>query len=277
MEEGSAASRTAVLPTILRPRPPRQLERVGAPCDGGYLVDARDLAAADGLISMGIATDWSFEKGFSARRRVPVHAYDGSLGLGYLAARAVRDIFLLRGRRKVAASARLAADYLRFFSGPIRHVRKFVGKVEVSYRRTSATSVSLLQAFDRMRALGVSRVFLKVDIEGSEYSILDQLQQCAGSTTGLAIEFHDCERRMGEIIAFVQHYPLQLVHIHANNYTWRAGADCPGALELTFSSSPAADIAPATLPHPLDRPNDGRTADVAIRFAEAAQYRKLGA
>jgi hypothetical protein len=255
-----------ILPTILRPHQPLTLERRGAHCDGGYLVDPRDVAASDGLISMGIAIDWSFEKDFARDNKGPVLAYDGSLSVWYLMARTVRDTLLLRSANSIASSAGLVTDYLRFFSGRVKHIRSYVGTLHATYRKTFAPSISFEQAFGGIHALGSSKPFLKIDIEGSEYSILTELMSAAQSTTGLAIEFHECGKHLDEIAAFVERYPLRLIHIHVNSYTPIDDCGCPGALELTFSSNAEENVLPPTLPHPLDRPNDGSSKQLEIQF-----------
>jgi hypothetical protein len=242
------------------------LERIGAFCDGGYLVDPRDIAVADGLISMGIAIDWSFEKSFAHRKAVPIRAYDGSLSIWYLMARVARDAMFLKGRQAFTNGAKQVVDYVRFFSGPIKHVRSYVGQVRAAYRSTSAPSVTLEQVFDEMRDMGSTKPFLKIDIEGSEYSLLDDLVKHANATAGLAIEFHESGKHMDEIIAFVNDYSLRIVHIHANNYTTVDERGYPGALEITFSSSSLATEQRPVLPHPLDSPNDGISEEIEIRF-----------
>jgi hypothetical protein len=258
---------TAVtLPIILRPHQPLTLERLGAHCDGGYLVDPRDIEASDGLISMGIAIDWSFEKHFARDNKGPIVAYDGSLSIWYLMARTARDALLLRSAKSIGSSARLVTDYLRFFSGRVKHIRSYVGTLHATYRKTSAPSVSFERALGVIRDLGSSKPFLKIDIEGSEYSILSELVSAAQATAGLAIEFHQCGKHLYEIADFVERYPLRLIHIHVNSYSPIDACGCPGALELTFSSSAEANSLPPALPHPLDRPNDGSSAQPQIHF-----------
>jgi hypothetical protein len=254
---------TIRLPIVLRPHQPSTLERLGAFCDGGYLVDYRDIYASDGLLSLGIAVDWSFEKDFASRNRGPIFAYDGSLSAWYLGARAVREALLLRS---ALTSARLVTDYMRFFTDRVKHVRSYVGTVHASYRQTRAPSISLTQALRDLRTSGSSRPFLKVDIEGSEYSILEEIMNAAESTTGLAIEFHDCGKHIDEIAAFVKQYSLRLIHLHPNSYTPIDAHGCPGALELTFSSHASKNEHIPELPHPLDRPNDGSSVQHEIQF-----------
>ena len=63
-------------------------------------------------------------------------------------------------------------------------------------------------------------VFLKIDIEGSEYRILDQLIENQKKINGLVIEFHDCDLHFDRINRFIQSFELDLVHIHVNNYSY---------------------------------------------------------
>ncbi len=72
------------LPLNLRPSQTPELKRLGVPKDGGYLVDERDVRASQGLISMGLDDNWTFERDFTRIKRVPVHAYDGCTSTSYL-------------------------------------------------------------------------------------------------------------------------------------------------------------------------------------------------
>ena len=78
--------------------------------------------------------------------------------------------------------------------------------------------------------------FLKIDIEGHEYRILDQIKKYSPSINGLVIEFHDCDLHNEKIKHFINNFELQLVHIHVNNYCLINPNNFPRVLELTFSS-----------------------------------------
>jgi len=254
----------AVLSPIFRPRHPASLERLGRSHDGGYLVDSRDVLAADSVIGLGIYDDWSFERAFAARNDVPMLAYDGSVSASHFAWRICRAALNLQPR-VFLRSVGLFVDYLRFFSGRRSHVKSFVASAELT------PSVSLDDVFDELRKRGLSRPFLKVDIEGSEYAVLDELVANDRITTGLAIEFHDCAKHIEEIGRFVERYGLRLVHVHANNFSPVSPDGVPDALELTFSSS-AQDETGCALPHSLDRPNRRGVPEIAIEFAEAGTH-----
>jgi len=253
----------AVLPPAFRPVQPPSLVRLGRAYDGGYLIDSRDIMASDSLVSLGVYDDWSFERAFVKQRNVPVLAYDGSIDGRYFAQRIYRSV-VDRHPKVFLKSIALLADYLWFFSGRRRHVKSFVAS------DTLVPSVSLAQVFDRIQKPNLRKPLLKIDIEGAEYKILDELVARADATAALAIEFHDCDQHLEEIERFIERYPLRLVHIHANNFGEPVSASgIPYSLELTFSSSPQQET-DVVLPHPLDMPNKRGAEEVAISFAARA-------
>jgi hypothetical protein len=236
--------------------------RLGRSYDGGYLVDVRDVLAADSVIGLGIYDDWSFERAFAARNDVPVLAYDGSVSASHFAWRIYRALLNVQPR-VFLRSVGLFVDYLRFFSGRRSHFKSFVASTELT------PSVSINDVFDELRKRGLFRPFLKVDIEGAEYAVLDELVANDRITTGLAIEFHDCVKHIEEIGQFVERYGLRLVHVHANNFSPVSPDGVPDALELTFSSSAQDDSTGCALPHALDRPNRRGVPEIAIAFSAA--------
>lgn len=188
--------KTAGLPALLRPSQPD----VGGAHDGGYLISRGDMLASDGPISMGIDNNWQFGRHFSRARKIPLHAYEGCTGPSYLL-RDTRQAIVQRNLRWLSKSALTFLDYHWFFRGSLRrHFREFVGTGTYAYEQTDSSIVNLTEVFERMPG----KVFLKIDIEGAEYELLDGLIEQAGTTIVLAIEFHDCAERMAEILDFVR-------------------------------------------------------------------------
>jgi hypothetical protein len=228
-------------------------------------VDERDVRASEGLVSMGIDDNWTFERAFRKIKRVPVHAYDGCTSTLYLL-QVSQKALSARNWRWLARSLINVIDYHWFFSSRSqRHFRQFVGTSDYAYEQTGAPTVSLARVFNSMLEVGGAKVFLKIDIEGAEYEMLDEVVIRAATTTGLAIEFHDCDKRMEEIVSFVDRYPLTLVHVHANTYGGLGNGNVPCALELTFSSSAPRCEREPVLPHPLDAANNADP-EIALNF-----------
>ena len=85
------------------------------------------------------------------------------------------------------------------------------------------------------RAKGKS-IVLKVDIEGSEYRVIDDILRHSDIVSALVIEFHHTEPYrslfLESIAKLKQRYDL--VHIHGNNYDFVAADGLPEVLEITF-------------------------------------------
>ena len=77
-------------------------------------------------------------------------------------------------------------------------------------------------------------LFFKIDIEGSEYDILEDILANQKKLVGLAIEFHQCNKYLNVIKSFVSRFKLELVHIHANNYDDLTSFSIPESIETTF-------------------------------------------
>ena len=56
-----------------------------------------------------------------------------------------------------------------------------------------------------------------MDIEGSEYRVLNDLIKIKKKLIGLAIEFHDVDLNIEKILSFNKKIGLKLVNVHANN------------------------------------------------------------
>ena len=252
----------AVLPAFFRPWSSASLIRLGQDYDGGYLIDERDVAASTALLSFGLNDDWSFERDFLRLRPVPLQAYDATLTPRYLVKRLWRSLKRLKPH-EITGSLHSLVDFPQFFSGDRRHFRSYVGLDGVPGHVSFA---SVMRTLDESLQ-GQSGIFVKIDIEGSEYRILDDLLEHAARFSALAIEFHDVDIHLATLERFISRFPLKLVHVHANNHALINGSRTPLVIECTFSASqPTGEPGTATLPHPLDMPNKRNRAEIAIRF-----------
>ena len=112
------------------------------------------------------------------------------------------------------------------------------------------------------------KLFLKIDIDCSEYRILETLIKNKERICGIAIEFHDCDTRLNEIKHFVENIGLKLIHVHANNWApIRIEDSLPTVLELTFSRH--ANIENESfLPHKYDMPCNKLSNEIKLEFAK---------
>ena len=252
--------KTARLPAFLTPGRTDTLTRLGRDHDGGYLIDERCVDATDFVLSFGINDDWSFEADFRKRNPVPVVACDGSVGRKQYFKHLVMSTTRIDKPATVLHWARVLNRYGTFFKGEVRHVRKHVG-IEGDPSYTSVAGI-----VDEFVPPDASFLFVKMDIEGWEYRVLDDLIALSGRVCGLAIEFHDVDLHLDRIAAFIERFPLRLCHVHCNNNSPIGVASRPLVVEAAFTSFPIPDEPPEALPHPADMSNDARFDDYDIVF-----------
>ena len=233
------------------------LARVGGPNDGGYVVPLEAVSAADALLSFGLSHNWTFEREFKQRNpRAIVHCYDHTVtllsALQYSIGQFAR--FLLRFKPRHLRQSFAWLDYLLFFRGDRVHFRQ---RIWSSRENDSATAGD---GFARLP--NGAQVFVKIDIEGSEYRILDELLSYSGNIVALAIEFHDVDIVADRFNHLIEKFKrdFHIVHIHGNNVGGRTSFDFPIAPEMTFLSKRFFSEAPlpstAKYPSPgLDSPN----------------------
>ena len=245
--------------------------RIGAPNDGGYVLPPECVTGADCMISMGISNDWSFEEQSRALNpRLTIQGYDHTIS-AYIFKRKVASAWLRAVRGKASwqdmhAKAHTSRAYKAFFSGEFAvHHQQMVGDPA---KHRGAASVATM--FGRTDA---QQIFLKIDIEGSEYEIIDELLAHADRVTGIAMELHETDTQRATFVAAVRKLQTQfdLVHLHANNY----GAVAPDGLPVTLEASFVRKLhrtQPPRLRHALpvaglDAPNNPALPDYAMQFA----------
>src|SRR5262249_4358258 len=158
----------ACIPRYLRPVAGSDLVRLGDVLDGGYVVSQELLLASEALVSMGVSTNWEFEKAFLQRRKalgrdLTIHAYDHSVNSGVLRIYRLKSAarYCLTFDRKYLARCRMASGFARFFDG--RQATHFKEKV---WSRDEDGCVGIATILSRIPP--DRRVFVKMDIEGSE-------------------------------------------------------------------------------------------------------------
>lgn len=226
------------LPSCLQPWR-CELVRLGNPHgDSGYLVNPRDVRDAQVLVSFGIGDNWMFEQDFYTINECAIIAYDAPSDLQL----PHRD---------------------EFFTGNRKLVSLPVGPAGAD-------------PSDIFRDLP-DKIFLKCDIEGSEWSILDRLLLNRHRFTGMVLELHDTEieSNMDLLLDFMCRSGLSLVHLHVNNwfYYFTDTYFVPSVLELTFSSDPAVILDRSIqLPHLLDRPNNPNNPEFAVAWPQRPSW-----
>lgn len=245
-----------------------ELSRVGNRDDGGYVVPLQAVEAAGALLSFGLAHDWTFERDFKHRNpRATVHCYDHTVSLrtAFLYSLGQLAAFIVRFKASYLRRAFTWIDYLLFFRADKVHFKQRL------WRDHQNDSVTIDDAFGRLPA--GCQAFVKMDIEGSEYRVLEDVLKHSGSIVALAIEFHDVDIVTALFNSLVEKIKrdFYIVHIHGNNMGGVAPFDFPIVPEITFLNRRFFNLVPppsrVKYPVPgLDRPNRPGLPDFAFEF-----------
>ena len=240
------------------------LIRVGSRFDGGYVVCKNDLDQSNCLLSFGISDDWNFESEYSKLQpNSTIHAYDFSVNLSTFLTKMLGSFpRLMLGRITLIEFFRrvsLPLNYCYFFQKKSIHFKERLTNPVVT-----EIDVSVSKVFSRTDS---QKIYLKVDIEGFEYRILEEVLKYSHRITGVVIEFHEInflEEKFRLAISQMS-TSFEIVHVHGNNYGYRSQVNgVSDVLELTFSKKDTHPKAVKELSTPifgLDNPNNRRQPD----------------
>lgn len=256
------------LPCYFKPKGVGDLIRLGVQRDGGYVVPKRVLRSTDAILSFGLNDEWSFERNFYKISNCRVLCFDPSVSWIFWCKSFSSNIlaFIFKGDVwRLKRAFRWLRYISEFYLGEFEHYKKFIG-----YNNSSSISLrEALKLIDRN-----SSVYLKIDIEGSEYRIMDQISELHDKFNGFSIELHDVDLHVDFIKSWMadikKHFLL--VHIHANNYLLNGRDDAPTVYELSFLNRNLVEndeiFMIEKLPRTgIDYPNNPNRADVELIFS----------
>ena len=259
-----------MLPKILKPYHINKsnLIRIGPEKDGGYIVDKRILNKSKVVITLGLNDDWDFEKDYldkSSNSRII--AYDHTVNEQFWKTRFKNDLisFLLFKKIKFNQIIDIFKyfSYLAFFRGKNEHLIK-----KVVPKKKKINQVTVNEALKDFQ-----NTLLKIDIEGDEYGVLDQINKNSKKINLLIIEFHNVKKNIKKIKKFLKKSNLKIIHIHANNYGGIDKNGLPRVLEISLLNKKKFKISKnkSNYSYPiggLDCSNLKRRKDIKLIFNE---------
>ena len=183
---------------------------------------------------------------FISNKAIEIHAYDHTVrGAFWPKFFIKRFLSVLIGRFSAPYNAVTTyKNFLSFFKD-----RAVLFFEKIGSEEDGATN--LKKTIQRIKG---EPIFLKIDIEGYEYQILDEIIVNSALLSGMVIEFHKVSEHIDEIKSFIDAFELELVHIHPNNNRIDEQGN-PRAIEMSFAREPKKISQTANLPHPLDQLN----------------------
>jgi FkbM family methyltransferase len=153
---------------------------------GGYAVCPTNLGRESIVYSFGVGTDISFDEGLIARQSVTVHAFDPTpRSVEWVQAQSLPEGFIFH------AWGIAGFDGTASFHAPkdpthVSHTLLASGDVG-----TGTVEVPVYRLRTIMSKLGHDKIdILKMDIEGAEYDVLDDVLQSGLAVPQILIEFH---------------------------------------------------------------------------------------
>lgn len=258
-----------MLPNELKPKYKYNLIRIGGDYDGGYVVEKKSINNSQSLLTLGLGYEWRFEKEYYSLNNNPVTCFDHSVNyssvkklsrkyLGSYLFRIFKPKYFLKKNffNNLKKNIFLFRDYKNFFRLNVIHEKTKVGSCK--------NEVDLKEILKHKNLK--FPCFIKIDIEGSEYRILDQIIEFQSFFTGLAIEFHDVDLNLNKILNFIKKLNLDLVHIHGQNPAPVTLDNIPTQLEISFAKNPEIIGQSPKFPHELDMPSNPNFNEIKLEF-----------
>jgi hypothetical protein len=201
------------------------LIRVGRNYDGGYVISESLMKQSSVLLSFGINDDWSFEEDFYGKSGIGCYGFDFSIHKNLFLQRGLQNIKYFFGdiiKRKKFGWDRIEVAKGNFFLhkkfNSFFKKNKFfsLGIDDTTHDYFKSMSDILKQHFG-----GKTNIFLKVDIEGYEFKVINDILKNKDRFHSLAMEIHNVHDERNDFNSFIekiqQHF--YVYHIHANNYS----------------------------------------------------------
>lgn len=245
-----------MLPKSLHPIDCSSLVRLGSRYDGGYVVDESSIKDTKVLVSFGVNDNWDFENEVSKTFDIPTHAYDYSVGPMLWIKGILRPLLQRFNIMGSIAAFMKPITFSLFFSGENFFYKKKIGD-------GSDNTVSLHSILDGLEG----NIFLKMDIEGWEYRVLEDIISMQKRFSGLAIEFHDIDLHIERVTNFLKDLDMGIVSINANNTGGKDSNGNPLVIEVALSKNINKDGDYAKDLSYLSSPNDPTSPVIPIRIS----------
>lgn len=218
---------------FLRPVIVDELGRIGNLADGGYAMSLSAIKRSDAFLSLGLGENWSFEKAISDIKPTgTIDIYDNTVSFSFFVIKAfkgfVKLCLLQDSKSNFLARLKRLKDYYSFW---VKNPRNTHHRVRISN-----------ESFEKVLSFHPTRgsIGLKIDIEGSEWEILDLIVQNKSRFEFVLLEIHDFDIHVDQLRSFLNDLSdrFVLAHLHANNFETLGSNGFPRVFEITLLREP---------------------------------------
>ena len=220
---------------FLKPFKVKKLLRLGRKFDGGYLVCSDALRQCENLITLGVGDDTSFEIDFDKKKNSKIiQLYDHTVN-NILFLKIIAKYFrrLITFRTTINNFTYSISNYINFLKF-INKKNVILNKYRVVKKIRNHNDINLEKIFQKINN---NKNLLKIDIEGSEYEIIDDIISHSSKIKMLIVEFHWINKKKKLFVKSIKKLKnkFDIIHLHANNYrSLKNNEDIFDVIEITM-------------------------------------------
>ena len=220
---------------FLKPYKVKKLERLGRKFDGGYVVCSEVLKKCENLITLGVGDDISFEIDFEKKKNSKIiQLYDHTVN-NYSFLKIILKYFrrLITFRASLKTFNYSIQNFINFLNF-LKKDNVIFQKLKIVKRETRHNHINLKNIF---KNINDNKNLLKIDIEGSEYEIIDDIVKINTKIKMLIIEFHWINKNRNLFSDSVNKlkFFFDIIHVHANNHRpMNSSDDIYDVIEITL-------------------------------------------
>lgn len=239
----------------LLPKVINDLTRVGnKKTDGGYLISKRQVDSTKVLMGLGINFDWTFEDNFKRMNpEAQIHCYDFSVGEKVYLKSFISSLINVVSLNSYTKEVFNGRSPLSVWQKPFSDISTYFGfksffkpeKGNFFYAKgisdfSDTPFITVQEMFSNVpsfSSLPDNSMYIKMDIEQSEYDILEDLLEHKAKINGFAIEFHDLKHFWKDFQYLIEKLKedYEIIHIHGNNCCGHIpGTEVPNFIELSL-------------------------------------------
>ena len=201
--------------------------RIGGYRDGGYVLPFSSIVDSDILISGGIGSNARYETDvIDINPKIKIIPYDKSFSVIRMFLRILYHVF---------------KKNIDFRQSMIESLSAIIIKNKFGIRKEFLTKKNDIERVLFQNKITSNKILIKLDIEGSEYEILESIFSNESRITALNIEFHSLnkQKNLQLLKSFVQKTKMKLIFVSINETSIVDGF--PSIIELSFTSDKYLD------------------------------------
>jgi len=203
--------------------PNQYLVKLGGFKDGGYVADYFSLIKSKVLISGGVGSNVRFESDFyDINQSIKIVLVDPTVSVIRMIVRGFYHF-----AKKGQSGFRSLSEVMNYF---------FLIQYAKLIKKYLGTSFGVNEVLAEMKLnLSETDVFIKLDIEGAEYDLLNNIVQIKQNLTGVCIEFHDLHHagNRDKLMNFLEDLNFFIVHVSVNEVCV-TNSSYPSVLEISL-------------------------------------------